>query len=73
MSDLQLVCVDCNAEFTFTEGEQNFYAGKQLANPKRCKNCRIAKKVRRMEKERGGGPVPVQQKDDGMPQDGELM
>lgn len=43
--DKTLVCKDCEAEFVFTAGEQEFYAEKGFANePTRCKDCRIAKK-----------------------------
>ncbi|MDR1168767.1 MAG: zinc-ribbon domain containing protein [Heliobacteriaceae bacterium] len=39
--DEQLVCEDCGSEFTFTTGEQEFYAEKGLTNkPKRCPVCR---------------------------------
>lgn len=44
--DKTLTCKDCGAEFVFTAGEQEFYASKGLVNePKRCKNCRDAKKA----------------------------
>ncbi len=43
--DKTLICKDCGAEFTFTAGEQEFYAEKGFTNePKRCKNCRDARK-----------------------------
>ena len=43
--DETLVCVECGNEFTFTAGEQAFYAEKGYTNkPKRCKACRDAKK-----------------------------
>ena len=43
--DKVLVCKDCGAEFTFTAGEQEFYAEKGLKNePTRCKACRQARK-----------------------------
>lgn len=43
--DKTLVCKDCENNFTFTAGEQEFYEQKGLTNePKRCKACRIAKK-----------------------------
>ena len=43
--DKTLICKDCGAEFTFTAGEQEFYAEKGVTNePKRCKNCRDARK-----------------------------
>ncbi|MGI6202159.1 MAG: zinc-ribbon domain containing protein [Eubacteriales bacterium] len=43
--DKTLVCRDCGSNFTFTAGEQQFYAEKGFANePQRCKTCRDAKK-----------------------------
>ena len=43
--DKVLVCKDCGAEFTFTAGEQEFYAEKGFRNePTRCKACRQARK-----------------------------
>lgn len=43
--DKILVCKDCGKEFTFTAGEQEFYAEKGLQNePQRCKECRQARK-----------------------------
>ncbi|TYQ16515.1 UNVERIFIED_CONTAM: putative zinc ribbon protein [Acetivibrio alkalicellulosi] len=45
MSDKTLTCKDCNVEFIFTEGEQNFYKEKGFLNePQRCLSCRSAKK-----------------------------
>lgn len=46
--DKILVCKDCGAEFTFTAGEQEFYAEKGFQNePTRCKACRNARKNQR--------------------------
>ena len=46
IEDKTLVCKDCGKEFVFTKGEQEFFAQKGLTNePKRCKECRIAKKA----------------------------
>jgi CxxC-x17-CxxC domain-containing protein len=46
--DRELTCKDCGASFTFTAGEQEFYAGKGLANdPRRCPTCRRAAKQSR--------------------------
>jgi hypothetical protein len=43
-----IVCSDCGATFTFTAGEQEFYASKGFTNePKRCPVCRAAKKTQR--------------------------
>jgi CxxC-x17-CxxC domain-containing protein len=51
-SDRTLVCKDCNQEFTFTAGEQDFYAEKGFTNePGRCPQCRQTK---RNEHNRGG-------------------
>lgn len=38
--DRQLTCIDCEVTFTFTRGEQYFYASKFLQQPKRCPRCR---------------------------------
>jgi len=46
--DKMLKCVDCQSEFTFTAGEQEFYSSKGFVNePKRCPACRQAKKQQR--------------------------
>ena len=45
MADQTLYCRDCNAEFTFTVGEQEVYASRGLTNsPSRCPSCRAARK-----------------------------
>jgi len=45
LSDQTLVCRDCNEEFVFTVGEQEFYASNNLTNtPSRCPSCRAARK-----------------------------
>ena len=36
-----LSCVDCGAEFEFTEREAVFYQGKGWNPPRRCKTCRV--------------------------------
>jgi hypothetical protein len=47
MEDKSIVCTDCGATFTFTAGEQSFYATKGFTNePRRCNACRTAKKRR---------------------------
>lgn len=49
-ADKTLTCRDCGMAFTFTAGEQDFYAQKGFANePTRCPSCRQARK-----QERGG-------------------
>lgn len=47
MADTQLTCRDCGKEFTFTEGEQQFFQSRGLLNPQRCKDCRNARKSQR--------------------------
>ncbi|WP_421021004.1 zinc-ribbon domain-containing protein, partial [Klebsiella pneumoniae] len=43
-----LVCRDCQSNFVFTAGEQEFYAVKKLTNePKRCPDCRMASRIKR--------------------------
>src|SRR2546423_6232675 len=45
LTDQTLYCRDCNEEFTFTVGEQEFYASRGLTNsPSRCPSCRAARK-----------------------------
>jgi len=44
-NDKILLCKDCGSEFKFTVGEQEFYANKGLEEPRRCKKCRIGKRV----------------------------
>ena len=43
--DRILTCRDCSQEFTFTAGEQEFFATKGLTNaPGRCPECRKARR-----------------------------
>ena len=52
MGSLKLKCVDCNEEFEYTDGEQEFYIQKGFNVPKRCTECRAKKKQRNLEIER---------------------
>ena len=46
-ADKSLTCRDCNTSFTFTAGEQEFYASRGLNNPpSRCPDCRANRKAR---------------------------
>ena len=48
MPDKIIICKDCNKEFVFTEGEQEFYKEKGFENdPLRCPECRKARKQQR--------------------------
>jgi len=59
--DKQLQCSDCGREFTFTAGEQEFYASRGFQNePKRCPECRRARKSQRYGDEGGGYKAPRQ-------------
>jgi CxxC-x17-CxxC domain-containing protein len=49
-TDKTLTCQDCGAEFTHSAEDQEFYASKGYSEPKRCPQCRAARKA-----ERGGG------------------
>jgi len=43
--DKSIQCSDCGTTFSFTSGEQEFFASKGFTNePKRCVQCRRAKK-----------------------------
>ena len=54
--DQTLTCADCGEGFTWTAGEQEFFREKGFTNPpKRCKECRRAKKEQRGGGERKGG------------------
>jgi len=55
-ADRMLTCRDCGGSFTFTSGEQTFYASRGLINdPARCNNCRNARKA----SARGDGDSPL--------------
>ena len=58
-TDQTLYCRDCNQEFVFTAGEQEFFASRGLTNsPSRCPSCRAARKGQsgdRYSSGRGGG------------------
>jgi CxxC-x17-CxxC domain-containing protein len=47
VADRTLTCRDCGRTFTYTEGEQAFYASRGFSEPTRCPDCRAAKKAAR--------------------------
>jgi CxxC-x17-CxxC domain-containing protein len=51
-ADTTLTCRDCAQAFTFTSGEQDFYASRGFSEPSRCPDCRAARKAQR---DGGGG------------------
>ncbi|MFH0943366.1 MAG: zinc-ribbon domain containing protein [Candidatus Beckwithbacteria bacterium] len=46
-------CQDCNQEFAFTEGEQEYYIKNQLNEPVKCSICRAIFIARQKDKFRG--------------------
>ena len=56
--DKSLQCADCGATFTFSAEEQEFFQSKGYTNePKRCPECRQARKATRQD---GGYGAPRQ-------------
>jgi CxxC-x17-CxxC domain-containing protein len=54
--DRILTCANCGASFTFTAGEQEFYAQKGFVNdPKRCPTCRSERRDTRFTGSGSGG------------------
>jgi hypothetical protein len=49
--DLQPICVDCDQQYTFSIGEQQYFLSKGLAPPKRCPRCRQIRKATIIRKE----------------------
>lgn len=45
--DQHLTCADCNHDFVWRAKDQEFFAEKGFGPPKRCRNCREAKKEQR--------------------------
>ena len=56
LSDKTINCSDCALDFTFTVGEQEFFASRGFTNePRRCPDCRRSRKGQ----QRGGfGDAP---------------
>lgn len=53
MKDKIIKCVDCQSEFAWTIGEQEFYLKKSLKPPIRCPICRATYKAAKKDKFRG--------------------
>jgi CxxC-x17-CxxC domain-containing protein len=59
--DKSIQCSDCGQEFTFTVGEQEFYASKGFTNePRRCPECRRVRKAERSGSSGYGNRTPRQ-------------
>ncbi|MCS7275924.1 MAG: zinc-ribbon domain containing protein [Dehalococcoidia bacterium] len=50
--DKTIVCVDCGESFVFSADDQQFHASRGYQDPKRCPNCRQARR-----QAMGGGPA----------------
>ncbi|MCZ6534715.1 MAG: zinc-ribbon domain containing protein [Chloroflexi bacterium] len=56
LADKTLNCSDCGSSFTFTAGEQEFFASRGFTNePKRCASCRSTRRSQRGDGGGGGG------------------
>jgi CxxC-x17-CxxC domain-containing protein len=53
--DMTLTCRDCGQAFTFTSGEQEFYASRGFGEPTRCPDCRAQRKADRQSGSSYGG------------------
>lgn len=42
-ADVMITCRDCHTPFTFTRGEQEFFAQRDFSAPTRCRPCRQAR------------------------------
>ena len=56
MPDIILTCI-CGEQFTFTEGEQKFYAERGYQQPKRCLKCRRLKHQQSPQRQTFGEPA----------------
>jgi len=55
-TDKTLACVDCGVDFIFSADDQEFHASRGFTNePKRCPDCRRARKSARGDGGGGGG------------------
>lgn len=45
MPDIEIMCAECGNAFPFTEREQDYYQERNLSQPKRCKDCRDARRA----------------------------
>lgn len=44
LEDKTLTCADCGASFLFSVGEQEFHESRGFSEPRRCPDCRRARK-----------------------------
>jgi hypothetical protein len=43
--DQTLTCIDCGQSFTFSAGEQKYFAARNFTPPKRCPVCRAPRRA----------------------------
>ena len=48
---MNIICKECGKEFDFSSKEQNFYTSMNYEMPKRCPECRKARKAAKKEAE----------------------
>jgi len=53
--DQHLTCADCGHDFVWSAKDQAFYAEKGFSAPRRCKDCRQARKERQGDDDRRKG------------------
>jgi hypothetical protein len=53
--DKEIKCKDCNQNFIFTAGEQEFFQSRGFTEPIRCKSCREIRKSQKNDGGFGGG------------------
>lgn len=53
--DKLITCADCTREFLWSAGEQEYYADREMTQPKRCKDCRAKRKARLDERDQREG------------------
>ena len=58
MGDVTLTCRNCGQAFSFTSGEQDYYASRGFSEPSRCRDCRAANKTRRDDESSSYGSGP---------------
>ena len=56
--DEHIPCADCGTSFVFSASEAAVFAERGLTPPKRCKECRRARKDRATQSGGAGGPAP---------------
>ena len=56
-TDMKIACKECLQQFTWTAGEQEFYAERGRVQPRRSKECRGASREARRHSDEGRPPA----------------